>query len=73
MRGVEYFLAGIAKPFFWVAVMIPFLAGLRWALNRFVRPRLKSASWDYTQKPVGDVGAAVVILAGIVVAGLLVT
>lgn len=68
-----YFWAGLAKPVFWLLVLIPLLALLRWGLNKFVRPSLKSSTWDYTQAPVGDVGAAVVILAAIVAAGLLVT
>jgi hypothetical protein len=68
-----HFFAGLLKPLFWLAVVIPALAGLRWALNRYVRPRLKASTWDLTQAPVGDVGAALAILAAIIVGGLLVT
>ena len=68
-----YFWAGLVKPFFWLLVLLPLLALLRWALNKYVRPNLKSSTWNYTQAPVGDVGAAVAILAAIVAAGLLVT
>ena len=68
----NHFWAGVGRPIFWVLVMIPALAGLRWVLLRYLRPRLSSSAWGFTQKPVNDVVAAVAIIAGIVVAGLLI-
>ena len=68
----SHFLAGALRPLFWLAVMLPFLLALRWLLNRYLRPRLKTSTWGVTQKPINDVGAAVAILVGIVIAGLLV-
>jgi hypothetical protein len=68
-----HFWAGVLRPIFWVAVMIPLLLVLRLALNRYVRPRLTGGAWKRIQAPVGDVGAAVAILVVIVLAGLLVS
>jgi hypothetical protein len=68
-----HFWAGVFRPFFWLLVMLPFLAGLRWVLNRYIRPRLSPGTWGASQKPVNDVWAAVLILCGIMAAGLLAT
>lgn len=69
----SYFLAGLIKPLFWLLVMLPFLALLRWLLNRYLRPRLKDRTWMQLQAPIGDVRAAVAILMAMVVGGFLVT
>jgi hypothetical protein len=66
-----HFWAGIAKPAFWL-LLLPFLVALRWVLNRYLRPHIKPAAWSHSQAPVNDVGAAVAIIAAIVIAGLLV-
>lgn len=68
----SHYLAGLLRPLFWLLVMLPFLAGLRWLLLRYVRPHLKERTWFITQKPVNDVHAAIAIVAGIVLAGLLI-
>lgn len=61
-----HFLAGVLRPVFWLLVLIPLLAGVRWLVNRYL-PRSFGGS-----KPVNDVGVAVAIIAAIIAAGLLV-
>ena len=53
--------------------MIPFLAGIRWLLGKYVRPRIKERTWFLSQKSINDVHAAVIIILGIALAGFLVT
>jgi hypothetical protein len=36
----SHFLAGLLRPLFWLLVMLPALALVRWALNRYLRPYL---------------------------------
>jgi hypothetical protein len=36
----SHFLAGILRPLFWLLVLIPLLAALRWALGKYLAPRL---------------------------------
>jgi hypothetical protein len=70
-----HFLAGLLRPIFWLLVMLPLLALLRWALNRYVRPRLKPSAWAVSQRPVkvndNALVAVVVVLALIAALGLL--
>jgi hypothetical protein len=70
-----HFWAGVFRPFFWLLVMLPFLAGLRWVLNRYVRPRLPSRAWAISQKPVkisdNALVVVVLVLVGVVLLGTL--
>jgi hypothetical protein len=69
-----HFWAGVFRPFFWLLVMLPALAGLRWVLIRYVKPRLPSTVWNATQRPVrisdNALVIAVLVLVGVALLGL---
>jgi hypothetical protein len=69
-----HFWAGVFRPFFWLLVMLPLLAGLRWVLLRYVKPRLPERAWSLSQTRVkisdNALVAVVVVLVGIALLGL---
>ena len=47
-RAVEvHFLAGVFRPLFWLLVMLPLLALIRWLTGKYLAPRLPPRARDF--------------------------